>query len=241
MPDMSNMFFLCSSLKELNLAKFNTSNVTNMKYMFSECHSLQKRMNLNINDYERYSALYSSIEIELKPVNNEYGKFINIPESEKEYYHIYFNDKKQEIKRNYFNKEDKINKIKIKIDYQAKSFKELFDCSCAESIYFKKFYMNNITDMKYMFYKCSSLKELNLLNFNTINVTDMSYMFYNCSSLNELNLSNFNTINVIDMRDMFYKCSSLIKLNLSSFNTNNVTNMSSMFYSMFNLIYNKIK
>ena len=43
------------------------------------------------------------------------------------------------------NKKDKITKIKIIIDYQVKSFKELFSgCKCIESITFKKFYRNNI-------------------------------------------------------------------------------------------------
>ena len=47
-------------------------------------------------------------------------------------------------------------------------------CECIESINFKKFYRNNITDMSCMFRGCSSLKDLNLKNFNTNNVTNMS-------------------------------------------------------------------
>ena len=43
---------------------------------------LQKRLNLNINDYKEYSQLYSSIEIELKLVDNKYGEFINIPDDD---------------------------------------------------------------------------------------------------------------------------------------------------------------
>ena len=53
--------------------------------------SIQKRINININDYKEYSEKYSSIEIEIKPMENKYGTFINIEEDEK-YYHIYFND-----------------------------------------------------------------------------------------------------------------------------------------------------
>ena len=34
---MSCMFSGCSSLKVLNLINFNTNNVTDMSYMFSEC------------------------------------------------------------------------------------------------------------------------------------------------------------------------------------------------------------
>ena len=55
---------------------------------------LQKRLNLNINEYKEYSQLYSSIEIELKVIDNEYYKFINILDEGKENYHIYFNNSK---------------------------------------------------------------------------------------------------------------------------------------------------
>ena len=102
---------------------------------------------------------------------NEYGKFININEEDEKYYHIYFNDNKEEIKRNKINKEDKVRKIKIIIDSEIKSFYYLFYwCKCIESINFKKFFRKNITNMNSMFYGCSSLKELNLNNFNTNNV-----------------------------------------------------------------------
>ena len=156
--------------------------------------NIKSRINISINDYKEYSGIYSSIEIEIKPIINEYDTFININEDNDEYYHIYFNDNKEEIKRNYLNENDNVSKFKIIIDYQIKSFKKLFyNCECIEYIYFKKFYRNNINNMGYMFNGCSSLKELNISNFNTNNVTNMAGMFSGCSSLEELNLSNFNT------------------------------------------------
>ena len=173
---------------------------------------MQKRLNLSFKDYKEYCQLYSTIEIELKIEDNKYNKFINISSNNKKYYHIYFDDSKEEIKRNYFNKKERVKFIKIIIDYQIKSFKKLFyNCKCISSIHFKKFYRINITDMSYMFYGCSSLKELNLNNFNTNNVINMSHMFYGCSSLKELNLTNFDTNNVIDMKDMFSECSDELK------------------------------
>ena len=126
------------------------------------------------------------------------------------FYHIYFNDNKEEIKRNDLKEDDNISKIKIIIDYQVKSFYELFDsCECIEYINFKKFYRNNIINMSSMFFGCHSLNELNLSNFNTNNVTDMSSMFYGCSSLKELNLSNFNTNNLSTMSSILSNCSFL--------------------------------
>ena len=197
---------------------------------------IQNRINLSVKDYKEYSETYSSIEIEIIPTKDKYGKFINIKKNDKLYYHIYFNDNKEEIKNKYkIDEKDKVTKIKIIIDYQVKSFKELFRQSffdtykCIESINFKKFYRNNITNMSDMFRRCSSLKELNLTNFKTDNVTDMNHMFCHCSSLKELNLNNFITNNVTNMYSMFCGCSSLKELNINNFNTSNVTNMSYMF------------
>jgi len=194
--------------------------------------SIQKRTNININHYKEYSEKYSSIEIEIKPVEKKYGEFINIKEEDKEYYHIYYNDnKKEQIKNTSLNKNDKVSKINIIIDYQVESFYKLFyNYECIESICFKKFYRNNIIDMSCMFMGCSSLIELNINNFNTNNVTDMSGMFSWCSSLKELNINNFNTNNVTNMCSIFSRCSSLKVLNLNNFNTNNVNNMRYLFY-----------
>ena len=144
--------------------------------------NIQKRINININHYKAYSEEYSSIELDIMPMKGEYGKFIDIKEEDKKYFHIYFNDnKKKEIERTYLDEDENVSKISIIIDYQIKSFSKLFYyCKCIRSIEFKKFCRNNVTNMSGMFYKCSSLKELNLNNFNTNNVTDMSGIFYGC-------------------------------------------------------------
>ena len=87
--------------------------------------------------------MYSSIEIEIKPVKNKYGKFINIKKENEKYYHIYFNDNEEEIKRNYLDQNENVTKLKIIIDYQVQSFEGLFEnCGCIEYIYFKKFIRN---------------------------------------------------------------------------------------------------
>ena len=224
-----------------------------LKVFFSHFHELktfelikynkyiQKRMNININDYKTCCEKYSSIEIEIIPIipqKKENGQFMNIKKEDEEYYHIYFNNnKKDEIKRTYLKKNDKVSKINIIIDYQVKSLSGLFHfCDCFESINFKKFSRNNITDMSNMFLGCSKLKELNLTSFNTDNVITMGWMFSDCSSLKVLNLSNFNTNKVTNMGNMFFCCSSLKELNINNFNTNNVTDMSDMFYGCSSLI-----
>ena len=79
---------------------------------------IQNRINLSVKDYKEYSETFTPIEIEIIPTNyNLYRIFININENDKLYYHIYFNDNKEEIKNKYeIEEEDKITKIKIMID-----------------------------------------------------------------------------------------------------------------------------
>ena len=57
--------------KLLDIAKYNKN--------------IKEKINININDYKEYSDL---IEIEIKPINNKFGKFINIIEKDARYYHI---------------------------------------------------------------------------------------------------------------------------------------------------------
>ena len=43
------MFSECSNLKELDLKSFNTSNVSNMEWVFFVCINLEKLDNINFN------------------------------------------------------------------------------------------------------------------------------------------------------------------------------------------------
>ena len=191
---------------------------------------LQSKLNLSFNDYKDYFLYLSPIEIEIKP-NSNYSNFINIPEDDEEFCHIYFDNKREETKRKYLFKGESVEKIKVILDHQITSFHNLFyNCNSAYSIKFIRFHRINIDNMNSMFYGCSSLKELDLSNFKTDNVTNMSLMFFGCSSLKKLDLSSFNTSNVEDMNNMFRECSSLEEINLSSFNFNKVKSMSYMFY-----------
>ena len=228
---LRELFNILEMKKSLEIIKYNKN--------------IKIRLNINIKDYKKYLETYSSIEIEIIPKENEYGKFINISPGDS-YYHIYFNNNKEEIKRNYFNKEDNVTYIKIIIDHKINHFCNLFsEMSCIKSVNFKKFYRNNIIDMSRMFWKCSSLKEINLSNFNTNNVTNMNSMFSECSSLQKLNLSHFNTKKVIDMTYMFCNCLSLKEIDVSNFNISDKTAYKTMFFGLPNklkkIIKNQIK
>ena len=63
--------------------------------------NIQKRLNININNYKDFSEKFSSIELEIIPIQNEYGPFINIKEEDKNIFiYILMIIKKKLIKQN---------------------------------------------------------------------------------------------------------------------------------------------
>ena len=204
--------------------------------------NMQNRLGISITNYQEYSQLYTPIEIELIPSKNKYGKFINITKDLiSNYYHIYFNDAKDEIRRTYINENNKVTKIKIIIEPDIKSFKNLFkECECIESIYFKKFYRKNITDISYMFAECHSLKKIKLSNFKTNSVINMAAMFFGCADLKKLDISNFDIDKVNDMSFMFLGCKSLEELILPDICLNNEIDMTWMFHACSDELQKKV-
>ena len=210
---LKQIFDNLSTIKLLEIVRYN--------------QQIKRKLDINKKDYIK---TFSKIIIEIEPKENVFATFINIKDKDDSYFHIYFNDNKEEVQRTYIIQNEKISKIKIIIDYEIKSLAKLFkDCKCIKSINFVRFDFKNISNMSYMFYGCSSLEKLNISNFITNNVTSMKDMFSKCSSLKKLEISNFNTNKLINMSWMFFKCKTLTSLNLSNFNTDKVTNMSSLF------------
>ena len=82
---------------------------------------IQNRLNLDVKDYKEYSETFTPIEIEIIPAKVKYGEFIKVDENDKLYYHIYFNDNKEEIKNKYrINEEDKVTKHEYYIEEEDK-------------------------------------------------------------------------------------------------------------------------
>ena len=168
--DMSTMFSNCSSLTSLNLSNFNTSKVTNMGSMFSGCSGLTE---LNVSKFNT-SAVTN--------VSEMFSGCSGL----------------KELNISNFNTSAVTN------------MGWMFEgCSRLASLNLSNFSTSAVTDMSLIFSGCSDLKELNVSSFNTSAVTDMREMFSGCSSLKELNVSSFNTSAVTDMRYMFSDCSGL--------------------------------
>ena len=221
---------------------FNCSSNNRKLHLINYSRYYQDKLDIGIEDYKNF---FLKIEIEIIPINiRDMNYFINIPENDRNFYHIYFNDNEGvEISRNYFTENENINKIKIYIDEGPHSFEELFtNCYCIQRINFIRFNRDDINNMRYMFYSCCSLTILNINHFNTANVTDFSHMFYGCTLLDNLNLNQFNFNNATDMSYLFAKCTALTNLINANFNNNNDDlNMKFMFNGCSQELKNSIR
>ena len=188
--DMSWMFSECDSLTSLDVSKFNTSEVTNMYGMFSGCNSLT---NLDVSKFDT-SEVTNMVEM--------------------------------------FEGCEGLTSLDVgNFDTsQVTNMSGMFwNCKVLTNLDVSKFDTSQVTNMSGMFNECSSLTILDLSSFDTSKVTDMYVMFTNCSSLTSLDVSNFNTSKVTDMTAMFIGCSSLTSLDLRSFDTSKTTAMLGMF------------
>ena len=168
--NMSYMFDGCSSLKVLDLSKFNSNNVTNMSCVFSECSSLKELdlNNFNTSNVTDMSCIFDGCS-SLKELNLSSFNTSNVTNMS----HMFHGcSLLKYLDINNFN----TNNV---------TFMDcMFDrCSSLTNINLNNINTSNVTDMSYMFNECSSLQELNLNNFNTKNVTNMFEMFYECKLL----------------------------------------------------------
>lgn len=109
--------------------------------------------------------------------------------------------------------------------------KMFYGCRALSKLDLTDFKTGQVTTMENMFCICSTLETLDVSSFNTENVTTMLGMFNNCSSLRSLDLSSFNTRKVANMQNMFQGCTNLESIDLSSFDTENMKYMTGMFFS----------
>ncbi|MFQ8988257.1 MAG: BspA family leucine-rich repeat surface protein, partial [Intestinibacter sp.] len=185
--DMKYMFAYCSSLTNLDLKSFNTNDVTNMACMFYYCQNLES---LDVSEF---------VTNNVSDMRGMFGQCKSLTSLDV----------------------TNFNTSKV-IDMNSM----FLYCTKLTNLDISNFRTNSVTNMRAMFDFCESLTNLDVSNFNTSKVTNMAYMFAYMTATTEIKgVENFDTSNVTDMACMFYQCHNLASIDVSNFNTNNVTNM----------------
>ena len=240
--DMSRMFLNCTSLTELDLTSFDTSNVTSMYAMFCMWDSV-----LNLTPENKLEHIKFGHNFITDNVTNMRSMFAGLTEL-KELDLSNFNTKNVTTMYHMFT--DCKNLVILDIgNFNTSKVIDMggmfLGCRSLATLDVSSFDTSKVTNMEDMFERCTSLTDLNLSNLDTSNVTNMGGMFNmwygnengEClnSNLKELDVSNFNTSKVRNMRDMF-ACSNVSEIKgLENFNTSNVTDMYHMFANSKNL------
>ena len=217
--NVTNMWYMfreCSSLTSLDVSKFDTSNVTNMSSMFSECNSLTNLdvSNFNTSKIKNMGYMFSGC-----------SRLTSLDVSN-------FNTSKVTSMYDMFEDCSGLTSLDVSNfnTSQVTSMNSMFSgCKGLTSLDVSKFDTSQVTDMNAMFSGCNSLTSLDVSIFDTSQVKNMRSMFRSCTNLTNLDVSNFDTSKVTDMNAMFSGCNSLTSLDVSNFDTSNVTIMYSMF------------
>ena len=157
--NMSFMFTGCFVLTSLDLSSFDTSSVTDMSYMFSPCLQLTS---LDLSSFDTSNVTNMSTMFSICP------------------------------------KLTSLDLSNFDTSQVTNMFYMFSGCSALTSLDLSSFDTSNVTNMNNMFSACSSLTSLDLSSFDTSEVTDMSYMFSPCPKLTSLDLSNFDFSGVTD-------------------------------------------
>ena len=215
--NMHYMFFDISNLTTLNFSSFNTSNVTNMRYMFSGMSNLTaiNLSSFNTSQVTDMSYIFSYMFklTSLDLSNFDTSKVTNMGSM------FYYMPELTTLNLSNFDT-SKVTNMSSMFYYMSK----------LTTLDLSNFDTSKVTNMRDMFSGMSNLTALNLSSFDVSQVTDMSSMFNGVSNLTTLNLSNFDTSKVTDMDFMFSGMPNLITLDISNFNTSQVTSMYGMFY-----------
>ena len=196
--NMSWMFADCYLLESLDVSHFNTAKVTTMSYMFRGCRLLTSLDVSNFNT-AKVTAMESMFD----------GMFALTS-----------------LDLSNFNTSQVTNMSCL-----------FWDCRALTSLDVSSFNTSNVTNMSLMFSHCSKLTSLDVSSFNTAKVTDMQRMFETCELLTTLDLSSFNTAKVTNMWWMLRECTALTTIYVGNgWSTAAVTNSENMFRFSTNLV-----
>ena len=198
--DMSWMFADCKKLESLDVSHFNTAKVTDMRYMFRGCKLLTS---LDVSNFN--TSKVTSME-------SMFGDCSGLTSLDVSNFNT-------------------ANVTNMSIMFSG--------CNSLISLDVSNFNTAKVTDMSHMF-RCKALKSIDLSSFNTSNVTKMGYMFYTGNALTSLDLSSFNTSKVTDMWMMFCDCYQLNTIYVGDgWSTAAVTGSGYMFSDCTNIVGGK--
>lgn len=204
--DMTYLFTGCTNLQTIPL--LDTSNTTITKGMFSNCTGISEVSKLDLSHVTDMSYMFNGCS-ELKTIPQ-----FDVGNATKTGSMFYGCAKLITVPQ--------LNTIKV-----ASMNNMFFDCASLQSV--PQLDTTNVTNMDYMFSNCTNLQDIS--NLNVTNVETAKRMFQGCTNLQDASILSEGAID--DIQYMFYKCTNLVSVSMP--NITNVGNTSGMFKDCINL------
>jgi len=201
----------CSSLKNIDIANWDTSNMNSTAYMFKDCSSLESidLSNWNVSSVYAvafWSDLYHQWYLQLN--SNQFGdtaggSMLSMFEGCSSLKNINLNGWNMIATRS-------INRM----------FK---NCTSLESINLNSWEnMDDLFQAVEVFYGCINLKDVNIGEWNISQLQTTSRMFEGCANLTSINLDNWQTSNLLVASGMFKDCAKLQEIDVNHFDTSSL-------------------
>ncbi|MGM9700473.1 MAG: BspA family leucine-rich repeat surface protein, partial [Prevotella sp.] len=228
--DMGGMFRNCSSLSSLDVSKFNTSNVTDMSYMFSWCRVLTSLDLSNFNTEK--VTIMDGMFYECSALSTIYCNDAWTC-SNSEYMFYLCTSLKGAV--SYSSSKTDVSMANPETGYFTATTIEAYAVENDTTLTFYYDYKRATRTGKV--YNIGSTNGNTYITkavfdapFKTYLPTNTASWLQNCTKLETIEgIENLNTENVTDMSNMFNGCSALTELDVTGFNTEKVTDMEGMF------------
>lgn len=169
--DMSYMFAFCQRVQSIDVSRFDTSNVTNMSSMFSNCKNVQSLAVSNWNTSK---------------VTTMDGMFLHC-------------EGLTALDLSNFNT-SAVTDMENMFGY----------CRALTSLDLSSFDTSNVTDMSTMFQRMSNVNTIDISGFDTSKVTSVGGMFAECHVTTVYASSSFVVTRSMNFNNIFYKTSHIV-------------------------------
>ena len=208
--NMSYMFSNCKA-KTVKLDNMDTSNVTDMSYMFSNCAAKNLDVsNFNTSKVKSMNSMFYNSEIETLDLRN----FVIPSDSSSNY---------SSLVQSCSN----LKSVLFPQSWQPTDLSSFFsDCSSLTSFDLSSINCSKLTKIPSLFQGCNSLENVTFPELE--NITSINCMFEDCTSLKSIDISNINADKIQYFTNLFKSCNNLETVTLPE-----ITNPDASFYSLF--------
>ena len=217
------------SLKSLDLSNWNTSNCENSQMMFYNDTALTSIGNTNNWSVSKITTTHSMFEgcSKLQSLNTSKWVFSNLTNADSMFSNCQV-----------LTKLDTSNWGMGKVIY----FGFLFNnCYALTSLDVSKWDTSNANNINAMFNECVNLTNIDVSNWKTSNVTQAVNTFLDCKKLTQVAVQNWDMSNVSQLSGMFAYCSGITSLDISKWNAPKLIEINNTFNGLTKCTSIKIK